>query len=351
MQLLEFGAGEFAAWDSFVAAHPLGWVCHLSTWNRILEQVFPHIHGNILVIQDGGVIRAGMAVYSVKSRLTGNRLVSAPFATLCTPLTRSDGDTNSLLEALLELAESRRSRYVEVRTTQRLSVPAAERLYCCDVFKHHHLRLDGSLESLKQGFDRSCVRQRIGRAQKAGVQTCTVVDEQGIRAFYDLHVKTRKRLGLPPQPYRFIHSLWSLCAPSGLVEIELAKYRDTPIAGILLLRFNARVSAEYLVSDERHRDKSPNQLLVWNAICRAHDQGYRIFDFGRTDVANSSLMDFKRRWGTVESDLPVYYYPPSHFRSMTARRLRLQAPLEWVVRHLPEPGDRWLGSLIYRHMG
>ena len=338
-------------WDRFVEGHVQGWLCHLSGWQRVVERSFPHIKGQNILIRDGTRIRAGIPIYDVRSPVTGDRLVSAPFATLCTPLASSVEDLAALVDGVLQLARARHARYVEIRTMQPLAGPAAERLAVFNRFRHHELLIDGDVEQLKKRFDRSCVRQRIERAARSGLDTATVVDAEGLRAFYALYLKTRRRLGLPPQPYRFIESLWVTFAPSGMVEIELASREGTPVAGILLLKFKDRVSAEYLVSDERFRDLSPNQLLVWNAIRRAHDQGYRVFDFGRTDATNTTLMDFKRRWGTTVSDLPIYCYPPSHLAEMESPGARLRAALHWTVQHLPEEGDRWLGDLIYQHMG
>lgn len=344
------GRLEDASWDRFVEAHPLGWVCHLSAWQRVLEASFRHMKGEVLLIHEGGSIRAGMPIYDVRSRIFGNRLVSSPFATLCTPLTSASEDAEPLLEAALELSRSRGSRYVEVRTMRPLTVPAAGRLAQSNRFKHHQLDVDKNLEALRKRFDRSCVRQRIDRALNSGLETVAVLDEQGLRAFYGLYLQTRKRLGLPPHPYPFIRSLWATFAPSGMVEVELATWRGTPVAGILLLRFKGRVSAEYLVSDEQYRDMSPNHLLVWNAIRRAHEQGYQYFDFGRTDATNNSLMDFKRRWGTTVSDLPVYFYPRSDV-AVEDKDSKLRRAAQTAFRRMPDWCNRWLGERIYNHMG
>ena len=347
----EVGRLDEPSWDRFVEAHPLGWVCHLSDWQRVLQESFPHITGHLLVIRDSTSIRAGIPVYQVNSWLSGNRLVSIPFATLCQPLVSGPEDKDQLLDAVLEFSRAGGSRYVEIRTMRGLPAAAEERLARSDRFKHHSLMVDGDLEALRKRFDRSCVRQRIDRALKNGIELTSVVDDGGLRQFYDLYLKLRRRIGLPPQPYRFIRSLWATFFPSGRLEVQLATYRGVPIAGILLLRFNGRVSAEYQVSDESHRDLSPNHLLVWNAIRRAHDDGCRVFDFGRTNCANSSLLDFKRRWGTTVSDLPVYYFPRAFVRPGQGDESRLRRISYTAFRRMPDWCNRWLGERIYDHMG
>ena len=339
------------SWDGFVETHPLGWVCHLSAWQRILQGSFPHIDGHLLAIRDKSSIRAGLPVYHVRSWLSGNRLVSIPFATLCGPLVADSDDARLLVDAMLELSRAEGSRYVLIKAMRRLPPAAEDRFSRSDRFKHHALSVESDLETLRKRFDRSCVRQRIERALKSGLELTAVLDREGLRQFYGMYVKTRKRAGLPPQPFRFIRSLWETLSPSGRLQVHLARFRGAPVAGILLLRFNGRVSTEYLASDKPRPNLSPIQLLVWDAIRKAHDDGFRVFDFGRTDVSNVGLMDFKRRWGTDVSDLPSYCYPESLAETGELGNWSRSAAARRVIQMLPDRSNALLGGMLYRHMG
>ena len=73
-------------WDKFVESHPYGWLCHLSGWKKVLEKSFSHMRGYYPVLLNGSEIKAAMPIFQVKSWLTGQRLVSIPFASLCDPL-------------------------------------------------------------------------------------------------------------------------------------------------------------------------------------------------------------------------------------------------------------------------
>src|SRR5207248_7891612 len=75
-------------WDAFVVRHPHGLIYHRACWRRVLEEAFPHIRGRFLALCDGatGEMAAGMPVYTVKSWMLGNRVVSLPYATVCDPL-------------------------------------------------------------------------------------------------------------------------------------------------------------------------------------------------------------------------------------------------------------------------
>ena len=75
---------------------------------------------------------------------------------------------------------------------------------------------------------------------------------------------------------------------------------------MLLSKFRDRVSGEFVAVDPAFQNISPNHFLFWEAIKSACEEGYRIFDFGRTSPRNVGLMDFKRRWGTQVTDLPQF---------------------------------------------
>lgn len=338
-------------WDYFIENHPQGWICHLSGWRRVLEQSFHHMKGHFLVIRNKDSIRAGLPVYEVNSWITGKRLVSIPFATLCHPLVSSEEEQKELFDTVIELAKSFKSDYVEIRTMGPLGLIKDDRLSVSTQFQHHYLNLELNPEELKKGFDRTCVRQRINRAIKSNLHLSTVVDETGVKEFFRLYLMTRKRLGLPPQPYAFIWLLWAVFSPARQVEIQLALHEGRAIAGILLLRFRNRVSAEFMVSDETYRNLSPNHLLFWEAIRQAHREGYGIFDFGRTAEGNTSLMDFKKRWGTTVTNLPVYYFPKSRAAQNKTDKSRAYQALNALCRRVPDRFLIKMGDFCYQHLG
>jgi CelD/BcsL family acetyltransferase involved in cellulose biosynthesis len=163
---------------------------------------------------------------------------------------------------------------------------------------------------------------------------------------------TRKRLGLPPQPYVFFESLWTTFFESGRLSLLLAKKNGEATAALILFKFKDRVSAEIAASDERYRDISPNHYLFWEAIKLACEQGYRIFDFGRTSPNNHSLMDFKERWGTKVIDLHEYYYP----RQLSEKFAEPEGSIRYkliknICRNVPTFASQCIGHFCYRHLG
>jgi lipid II:glycine glycyltransferase (peptidoglycan interpeptide bridge formation enzyme) len=132
----------------------------------------------------------------------------------------------------------------------------------------------------------------------------------------------------------------------------MAQKEDQMIAGLILFKFKDRVSAEFLASDDNYLNLSPNHLLFWEAIKEAHAEGFKIFDFGRTSPLNSSLMEFKNRWGTTVVDLPHFIYPDRMYKVIANREKSTGFKLSKILcQYAPEPFYSLIGRFYYRHLG
>lgn len=337
-------------WDRFVEEHPFGWLCHLSGWRNVLENSFKHIKGYYLTIQHQENIKAALPIFEVKSWLIGNRLISIPFATLCDPLVSSADEMKTLMKSGKKLAEELGVSYVEVRTLASSLLVNNSSVGIDDNYKQHYIELNQSPDDLRKTFDRTCVRQRINRAEKSNLNIKTGENEADLKSFYKLYFMTRKNIGLPPQPYKFIKAIWEEFYPSKNISLLLAEHNKQPIAALMLFKYKNRVSAEYSATDNEYRNYSPNHLLFWEAIKSAYKEGYEIFDFGRTSKNNISLMDFKKRWGTKLIDIPIVYYPKEALIKNGERESsRKYKIINKICRNVPDSALTMIGNFIYRH--
>lgn len=178
-------------WDEFVRDHPFGWICHLSGWKEVLEKSFRHMKGHYLVLRNSSDdITAALPLFEVKSWLTGNRLVSIPFATLCDPLISTGEEMEILLEGTLNLLKEFRASYIEIRSFRASSLFQTGKLGVRHFYKHHYLELKADPEELKKSFHRSCVRQRIARALRSGLSLKVGEDGSDLKRFYLLYTLT-----------------------------------------------------------------------------------------------------------------------------------------------------------------
>lgn len=340
-------------WDAFVETHPFGWLTHLSSWTQVLHASFKHIKGRIVAVVDGAqnTIVAGYPMYTVRSWLTGTRIVCSPFATLFDPLVSNEDDLQLLMQASREFMKKDKAKHIEMRTVHASQLMHKAGYFVDRYYKHHYINLNIEPEALKKKFDRTCVRQRINRALKSDIELIVGSDENDLNEFYRLYLKTRKRKCLPPQPYDFLKNIWTVFYPQKKLELLLAKTQGRIIAGMILFKYKNRVSSEFAVSDDNFVTLSPNHFLFWHAIVRACKEGYRIFDFGHTSPANSSLMDFKKRWATEIVDLPYCYYPASAGDGQERDVSAMYKFVQMICKSSPDCVVKQIGNFCYRHLG
>jgi CelD/BcsL family acetyltransferase involved in cellulose biosynthesis len=341
-------------WDAFVESHPFGWICHLSGWEKVLVQSFGHMQGHCLALVDSmnDDIRAALPLFEVQSWLTGRRLVSIPFATLSDPLISEPHHGYKLLEAAAALAEELEVSRLEIRTLHSRQLIENSRFVVDPFYKHHYLALNAEPEELRKSFHYKAVRYEINKAEKSDLSFRLAKEKSQLRQFYALYMQTRKRLGLPVQPYQYFDAIWETFNGPGRCLLVFAMHRGELAAAQLYFRFNGRVSMEFEAWDTRFRNLSPNHYLIWKTINLSCREGFQIFDFGRTSPANAALMDFKRRWGTTIVDLPQFCYPITRYNELSGKETSLAyRAVQKACRMSPGILFPFISNLAYRHLG
>lgn len=339
---------DFPAWDAFVSSHPCGFLTHFSSWKKVIESAFPHITGHILAVEDSaaGQIRAGLPLFIVKSWLLGTRLVSIPFASVADPLLSSPDDIALLMDEVRGLQQVSRASSIEIRTFQtdcHLSTLAPT---AC--FKHHWIQLDAPPSQLFYRCSRTAVRRMVEKARKSGIQVIEGGSQAHLHDFYRLFTATRKRLSLPPIPFRFFRAIWEELPASSRV-ILLAHSKGAPIAAVLGLRGKGIFSLEYSGEHRLAVNSGASQLLYWTAIEFAARSGDRVFHFGRTSASNTGLLAYKRHWGTEERSLITLVDPP--LSSPPTEASIAYNAIKTLARLSPPGVYRVLGDFCYRHLG
>ena len=347
-------------WDVFVRQHPSGMVYHLSSWKRVLESAFPQIHGQFLVARDceTGRVLAGLPVYTVKSWLLGNRIVSVPFATMCDPLLSSAEEFGWFLPELQELQQKTRSRRVEIRARLTANLLLNGGTLSGDVgFKHLYLRLNPQQDrdALFHTFSRTCVRKNITKAERTGVIVEQRWDEASMRICCDILAESRRRLSLPQMPHAFFKAMLKYLSPEHL-NVFLALHKGKPIGCFILSRMGDFWTAEY-AGNTADAPAGVDQMLYWETIKKALDHDAKIYSFGRTAVANEGLLTYKRRWATVEEDLVDFTFCARGEKLEIIEKVHhSDASLAYrsartLLGKVPMPVYRMIGNFFYRHLG
>ena len=333
-----------ARWRAAVERSAHGCVYHHPAWLRVLHQQYRYPLMACGVVNGEREIVAGLPLARVESRLTGKRLVALPFSDVCPPLIadHADGDAATALAHGVAALHSRLGIDVEVRESV-LPLPDASRR---PPFYHHTLALRPGAKAIEAGFA-SSVRRAIRRAAREGVSVRQATDGAALDAFYALHLLTRRRLGIPTQPKRFIDQLAGVF-DQGLGFVLLAEWQDQPIAASVFLSFNGTVTYKYGASDREHQRKRPNNAVMAEAIKISCATGGQAFDFGRTDLEDEGLRAFKRSWGAEERELA---YTRLSRRPRGQGRAGVPDVMRTVISRSPPIVGRLAGRVLYRHFG
>ena len=241
----------------------------------------------------------------------------------------------------------RTGRYIELRRSEgELREDSGYKVV--EEFALHVVDLRPEPSDLFRRFHKSSTQRKILRAQREGVVCSDKQSPEVLRAFYRLLELTRRRHGLPPQPYRWFENL-AACVGDAM-NVRVASYRGQPVAGMVTLRHQSTLTYKYGASDHAWHRVGAVHLLFWKTIEEAHAAGCVKFDLGRTNVDDQGLLTFKERWGASRVPLHYWRFRPAGRASAPAR--------DWVARYGARTASRVpsrlraaAGRALYRHLG
>lgn len=328
-------------WLSFVAGSPSGEIFHHPLWLELLRLQYGY-ELQACCVENGAGIEAGIPIARVNSRLTGRRMVSLPFSDICSPALAGDASSEALDALAKALSKETRRSGLELTVHGSLPSPKA---FVRTRFVRHILPLTDDPGQVEDGFTKSRARG-VKKARREGLVGVRRTDLAALDTFYSLHLRTRRKLGVPTQPKRFIRRFEELFA-AGLGFVWTIVEDDQPIAAAVFLTHNGTVTYKYGASDERALNKRPNNLLLSEAIRWSCEEGFHTFDFGRTELENEGLRAFKSGWGANEVELPYTYFSDHEPASESALRDRIMGA---TIRRSPALVGRMVGEALYRHV-
>jgi lipid II:glycine glycyltransferase (peptidoglycan interpeptide bridge formation enzyme) len=331
-------------WDTQVQSFPECTFFHSAAWAKVLSEAYGFTP-LYFCAKANERLKAVMPVMEVNSFLTGRRGVSLPFSDYCEPLAEDQAIISELFNEILEYG-GRKWKYIESRGENGY---VGQRHQSCSYFKHI-LGLSDSAEKLLASF-RKGTKSAITKAIRENqLQLRTTQGEDGIKEFYRLNCLTRKRHGIPPQPYHYFKILHDFVIAKGQGFIVLAEFENRIIASGVFLHFGKNAIYKYGASDTNFQQLRPNNLIVWEAIKWYCRNGFKEFDFGRTEPENEGLRIFKSGWNTVESIINYYKYDFNE-KSYIVDQPIVNPFVIKVFNHVPIAASKFIGRVLYRHIG
>jgi CelD/BcsL family acetyltransferase involved in cellulose biosynthesis len=328
------------SWADFVAASADATLFHHPAWAGLLSECYGYRALAVTVAHHGAVV-AGTPVMEMATPLGRRRWVSLPFTDHCAPLGSEAGD--DLVGALTELGRTRELDGVEVRAP----LPPGDLVQWTSAHVRHALPLVPDSDRIFAGFNKNH-RRNARLAERAGVRIVRGSTADGLDTFYRLHLRTRRRLGVPIQPRRFFRLLLERVLDKDLGFILTAYSGDVPVASAIFGSYNGTLIYKYSARDERYAKLDANYLLLWSAIRWGCESRHRMFDLGRSDLDQPLLRGFKDGWGAREEPLSYAWIARAPVK---ARTRRLDDALGVVIRNSSPWLCRAVGELFYKYAG
>jgi hypothetical protein len=332
-----------AGWDALFRAHPDAWFFHGCAWAGVLRETYGHVPLYAARFA-GGQLEGLLPLMEVSSPFTGRRGVSLPFTDFCFPLKTEGHGAGDLYQTAMDQGRQRGWRYLECRSSDEDWPGGSPSL----VFFGHHLDLACGEESLFKNLDGS-LRRGIRKAEAAGLRIQFDDTLASVHTYYALHCQTRRRHGLPPQPFRFFSNLQRYMLQPGLGFVAIARLENKPVAAAVFLHQGRHAIYKFGASDYGFQHLRPNNLLMWEGIRRCAALGCSSLHFGRTSVGNEGLRRFKLGFGAREEEIKYFKYDFSAGRFVTDVD-RAEGWINRVFGWLPPPLLRLAGELLYPHI-
>jgi len=329
-------------WDDRLLSHQGYTFFHGSAWARVLIETY-HYRPFYLALRDGGRLAALLPLMEVDSPLTGIRGVSLPFTDYCEPVGNASLGERDVVAAVKTLAHERGWDHVELRGGGYCQIPPATS------FLVHAIDLGAGIDEAGRRLAGS-TRRNIEKAIREGVVAHVYRSREALREYYLLHCITRRRHGLPPQPYAFFENVhrYILAGNSGF--IVLASHAQRNIAGAVYFCIGKKSLYKFGASDYRYQHLRPNNLAMWEAIRWCAENGYQSLGLGRTAIGNGGLRRFKLGWGATERIVPYYRYDTRH-DSFVTNTPTVNRHCRWIFKRMPMPLLKAVGSSLYKHVG
>lgn len=330
-------------WASFVAGQPAATMFHHPDWARLVATCYGFRAFAVAVTGPAGGIRAGLPVAEVRHLRGEPKWVSLPFTDYCPPLVCDPAAEARLSAALVRASQAAGIARVVVRG------PLAGAVTTCSAGFRHGIPLEADPARVFAAFP-SKTRTHIRQAERRGVTIRRGTEPEDLtEVFYRLHLRTRRRLGVPVQPRRFFRMLWDSMISTGLGLVLVAEASARPVAAAVVLAWNETMIGKFMASDAGAWALRPTNLIIWDAVQVACERGCQWFDFGRTDPGNEGLRAYKRSWGAVEDPLAYGTLGAAGAEPGGGGNGRAGQLLASVIRHGPPILCRATGEALYRY--
>lgn len=272
---------------------------HDYRWGNVIEKCFGHKYYALVSKNDNETINGILPLVHMKSISFGNFIVSMPFFNYGGVCADDDTTRDLLIDESVRIAKGLRADHIEFRQENTIHHEFPVKTSKVSM----RLDLPGSADVLWKSFP-SKLRSQIKVPQKAEmVARMGRVEE--LESFYHVFSINMRYLGTPVYPKMFFEEiLEQFSSSTWICSVYLG---DIPVASGFLVGFKNKLEIPWASSLRQYNRYSPNMLLYWSCLKFACENGFAVFDFGRSTQGESTYK-FKEQWGAVPSPMHWSYW-------------------------------------------
>jgi FemAB-related protein (PEP-CTERM system-associated) len=266
-------------------------------FKQALEKTFGY-KSCYLLAEARGRLCGVLPLFLVKNLLGGSALVSVPFGVYGGVCADNETVAGQLLDAAQAVVREKGLGYLEVRNRDvNRPGPVTRDLYYTFIKE-----LPGSPTECLEQLPR---KTRAAARKGIGSGLTVRVGLEGLCDFYSVYAVSVRNLGSPVFPYRFLTNLIEALPRN--TQVLMVDLGGKPIAGVFTFTYKDTVLPYYGGALDTFFSYQPNNFMYLRLMEWAVENGYRLFDFGRSKKDTGSYK-FKELHGFESRPLFYQYY-------------------------------------------
>lgn len=262
-------------------------------------------HSSYRITSSIGHENGSLELVEMKNIFFGHSLVSMPFCDVGGFNCNNIDIEKALFNKALDIMKNTNADILELRMDRPLKWLHETNNNLIELNTHKVrllLDLPDTTRELEDSF-KSKLRSQIKRPIKEGMCYRFGKNEL-LHDFYRVFSENMKNLGSPVHSKKLFYNIFSDFVDCASIVMVYTKKKE-PVAGGVLIGKGRFLSNPWASSLREYRSSSPNMLLYWAMLKFAILNGYKKFDFGRSNPGEGTYM-FKKQWGSHEEQL--YWY-------------------------------------------
>jgi FemAB-related protein (PEP-CTERM system-associated) len=305
-------------WNEYVDAHPSGTPFHSWSWVESLQHSFGHEAIRLAAVRDGEVVGV-LPLVAIRSRLTGTRLISTPFAGHGGPIANEAETASLLIDHARRHAEQRSADYLALHfPSDEAAFVAGDDPKTTDLYWGFRADIPDDPEDVLTQVVARKPRRMVRIGIRAGLEAEQLVAnpesstiagatalEPWLAQAYDLLSRTMRDLGTPVYPLHLLRHLTETDPDRWFVQA--VRDGDRLVAACWVARDHSTLYPQFIGADREYFKVGVSDFFYWAMICTGCSCGMRTIDMGRSKKGSGSY-NFKRHFGFEPQPLGYRYY-------------------------------------------